>query len=459
MGPDIQVISLHKIKQRLFGGHERTVRANKNIFYSFFIKGTSIASQLMLVPLTLHYLDKTQYGIWLTLASIMGWFSFFDIGIGNGLRNKLSEALAKDNLILARTYISTSYALVAVIFLSLMVIFWIINPFINWAQILNTPESLQLELSKMVLFVFSFFCLQFILNLIGNVFFAKQLSAFNNLIGPLGSLLSMVIIYILTLTTKGSLFWVAVTFSAVPVLVLLIFNIIFFSNKFRDISPSIKHVNFKHSKNLLGLGVQFFIIQVAGIILFTSSNIIITQLYGPGEVAVYNIAYKYFAIVMMIQGIITTPFWSAITEAYVKKDMAWIRRTIKKLELIGLGLVVISTIMLLVAKPVYDLWLGNAIQVPLSMNLMACLFVSISVMGRPYNTFVNGIGRVRLQLYSAVISIIITIPLAILFAKTLNLGGAGVVLATVCTTLPTTLLWRIQYKKILAGTARGIWNK
>src|SRR5690606_24601974 len=98
-------------------------------------------------------------------------------------------------------------------------------------------------------------------------------------------------------------------------------------------------------------------------------------------------------------------------------------------------------------------------QVPLSMNLMACLFVSISVMGRPYNTFVNGIGRVRLQLYSAVISIIITIPLAILFAKTLNLGAAGVVLATVCTTLPTTLLWRIQYKKILAGTARGVWNK
>src|SRR5512135_2482246 len=109
------MLFIGKIKTLFFGGHARTTKANKNVFYSFFIKGVSIASQLALVPLTLHYLEKERYGIWLTLASLMGWFGFFDIGIGNGLRNKLSEALANNDTRQAKIYVSTSYGLVSAI--------------------------------------------------------------------------------------------------------------------------------------------------------------------------------------------------------------------------------------------------------------------------------------------------------------------------------------------------------
>jgi O-antigen/teichoic acid export membrane protein len=442
-----------------FGKHHRTIRTNKNIFYSFFIKGISILVQLMLVPLTLNYLDKAQYGIWLTVASIMGWFSFFDIGIGNGLRNKLAEAIANNDESMAKIYVSTSYALVSIIFLSLMVLFWIINPFLNWASILNTPESLNVELSKMILFVFSLFCLQFILNLIGTILFAKQKSALNNLIAPLGNIFSIIIIYILTITTKSSLFWVAVTFSAAPVVILLFFNLFLFQTNLKNVSPGIKHINFNYSKGLLGLGFQFFIIQIAAMVLFTTSNIIITQLFGPEEVANYNIGYKYFSVIAMVHGIIITPFWSAMTEAFVKKDFEWIKKTIKRLEWIGYGLVLVSVLMFFIANFVYQFWVGESISIPLLMNLMLCLAAVVSVLSRPYNTFINGIGKVSLQLYTAIISIIITIPLALFFAKTLNWGPAGVAMATVCTTLPTAILWRIQYNKILAGTATGIWDR
>src|ERR1700761_9345113 len=114
------MLTLTKIKSQFFGGHARTAKANKNIIYSFLIKGLSIGCPFALVSLTLHYLDKERYGIWLTMASIVGWFSFFDVGIGNGLRNKLSEALAKGDTALAKIYVSTSYACVGGIFLTLM---------------------------------------------------------------------------------------------------------------------------------------------------------------------------------------------------------------------------------------------------------------------------------------------------------------------------------------------------
>ncbi|MBC7451263.1 MAG: hypothetical protein H7259_07215, partial [Cytophagales bacterium] len=76
-------------------GNERSVKAKKNIAFSFIIKGLNIGIGFVLLPLTMHYVNDTKYGVWLTLSSIIGWLGFFDIGFGNGLRNKLAEAIAK----------------------------------------------------------------------------------------------------------------------------------------------------------------------------------------------------------------------------------------------------------------------------------------------------------------------------------------------------------------------------
>jgi O-antigen/teichoic acid export membrane protein len=167
----------------------------------------------------------------------------------------------------------------------------------------------------MILVVFSFFCLMFILQLIGNILFAHQEPALTNLINPLGNVLSLIVIYIMTLTTRSSMFWVAFVFSASPVLVLLIFNGVFLGWKYRDIAPGIRYVQLRHSKDLFGFGVQFFIIQVAFFIMYYSANMVLTQLFGPAEVTVYNIAYKYFTIALMVNGIITATYWSAFTDA------------------------------------------------------------------------------------------------------------------------------------------------
>jgi O-antigen/teichoic acid export membrane protein len=277
----------------------------------------------------------------------------------------------------------------------------------------------------MMLVVFSFFCLQFILNLIGNILFAHQEPAMTNLINPLGNVLSLVIIYILTLTTRSSLFWVSVVFSASPVLVLLIFNLLFLGGKFRTIAPGFRYIRFRHSRELFGLGLQFFIIQVAFIVMYSSANIVLIKLYNGAEVTVYNIAYKYFTIALMVNGIITATYWSAFTDAYVRQEWTWIRHTIRRMEKVTyllMGLVVLSTVL---ATKMIGLWLHNSIQVPLSMQIIMCIYTLISLIAAPQHIFLNGTGKVRLQLYTAIYTIIMTIPLALLFCRTLHLGPEG----------------------------------
>ena len=114
-----------------FSGHERSVKAKKHILGSLFLKGISILISLLLVPLTIDYLNPTKYGIWITLMSVITWFNFFDIGLGNGLRNKFAIAKAEGKDELVRTYISTTYAIITIISVALFVIFFIVNQFLS----------------------------------------------------------------------------------------------------------------------------------------------------------------------------------------------------------------------------------------------------------------------------------------------------------------------------------------
>jgi len=159
----------------------------------------------------------------------------------------------------------------------------------------------------------------------------------------------------------------------------------------------------------------------------------------------------------MVNGIITATYWSAFTDAYVRQEWTWIRHTIRRMEKVTyllMGLVVLST---LLATKMIGLWLHNSVQVPLSMQIIMCVYTLISLIAAPQHIFLNGTGKVRLQLYTAIYTIVMTIPLALLFCRTLRLGPEGVILAMICTSLPVTILYRVQYNKIMSGKATGVW--
>lgn len=439
-------------------GNERSLRAKKNIMISLVFKGLSIAVSLMLVPLTLNYLDQTRYGIWLTLTSILGWMYFFDIGLGNGLRNKFAEAKVYGNVAQGRMYVSTTFALLALISMGLLLLFAVINPFLDWTKILNTDASLAHELGKTVLIVFSFFCIQFVFRLVSTILSADQKPAMSDFLNLCSNALSLVIIFVLAKVTAGSLLGISFAYSVTPVLVLLIAAFTMFKGKYKEYTPSVKYINFSQINDLIGLGVKFFIIQLAGIALFTTTNIITSHLFSPAEVTPYNIAFKYFSVVTMVFSIILSPFWTAYTDAYHKKEIIWIKQTTKKLVAIwGISCVVL-VVMVIVANWVYRLWVGSEIYIPVSLSIMIALFVAISSWNTIFASFINGVGKIKLQLYYAVSVGIINIPLSIALAKLLN-GVEGIVLSTCLCLLAGSVWVPIQYVKIVNGTAKGIWNK
>src|ERR1700712_3937029 len=135
-------------------GHERSVKAKKNIIKSVLLKGGSLIVSLILMPLTINYVNPTQYGIWLTLSSVIAWAAFFDIGMGNGLKNKLAAAIALGDTARARSYVTTTYFMLIIISVLMFVVFFFVNPLINWSGILGVKSSAYSNLTHLVLLVF-----------------------------------------------------------------------------------------------------------------------------------------------------------------------------------------------------------------------------------------------------------------------------------------------------------------
>ena len=438
-------------------GHERSVKAKKNILASFIIKGLGIAISLVLVPLTINYINPSRYGIWLTLTSIVGWFRFFDIGFGNGLRNKFAEAQAKGEYELAKIYVSTTYAVLSIIIAVVLVLFLCINPFINWPGILNTTQDMAGELSILVIIVFVFFCLRFVFQLINTVLMANQEPAKASFFDFLGSLFSLLIIFILTKTTAGNLVLLGTVFSLTPVLVLIASSLWFYNHAYKKFAPSIKFVKFSYARNLMSLGIKFFIIQIAALILFNTNNIIVTQLFGPAEVTTFNVSFKLFSIITMIFSIIAAPLWSAFTDAYAKDEFDWIRSTLLKMKKVW-GLLIITTVILLSFSPwIYKIWVGDSVTVPFALSAAMSSYVIVYIWQTIHVFFLNGIGKIKLQLYLVIFSGLINIPLAIILGK--KIGLVGITLTSTLLFIFMGIFFSIQTKKILNKTAINIWNK
>jgi O-antigen/teichoic acid export membrane protein len=438
-------------------GHPRSLKAKKNIIASFLIKGVSISISIILVPITITYINASRYGIWLTLSSIVVWLSFFDIGFGFGLRNKFAEALAEKKEELARIYVSTTYAILSIIIGVVLVIFFIVNPFLNWATILNTTPELAGELSILALIVFVFFCLRFIFQLLSTVLAANQEPAKGSFLELLGSMTSLLLIFILTKVTSGNLIYLGTVLSFTPVFVLIVSSFWFYNHDYKKYAPSIKFVKFKYAKDLMTLGLKFFIIQIAALVLFNTDNIIIIQLFGSKFVTTYNVSFKLFSVIVMIFNIIATPLWSAFTEAYAKNDLEWIRTTIKSLERIWLFLILFTVLTLLASPYIFKLWLGNKVQVPFVLSVAMSSYVIVSIWQTIHVFFLNGIGKVKLQLYLVIFSSLINIPMAIFLGR--KFGLVGITITSTLLFMVMGIVFSIQTRKILNNTATKIWNQ
>lgn len=442
----------------LFQGDARTVKANKNILASATIKVADTLVYLLLVPLTLGYLNSYEYGIWLTLNSILAWINSFDIGLGNGLRNKLATAIAEGDNEKARSYVSTTFYMLIALSVCIFLILFVIVRVIDWYSLLNVSHDAVGNLVEVVQVSLFFFCVNFVLKFVGNVYQGLQLPAFNYLISFSGHLLSLIVIFIFTkFVVPGTLLWVAGIYSAAPPIVYLIAYPVTFKMLYPYLAPSFKYFNKAFLKDLLSLSVVFFLLQIASIVLFAMSNLVISNHFGPDQVTPYNIAYRYYSLVPMLFNMLIIPMWSATTDAYTNGDLQWIknsnRKIVKLLFLFG-GLLLLMTVG---SGLVYRIWIGDKVEIPFAISAIMAIYIMILIWSTSFSFFLNGMGKLKLQLVFTLLEAALFYPVCD-YLSTIW-GVVGILVGMTVVILPCAIMNTIQFNKVTNPRAERIWSK
>lgn len=446
-----------RIKNLFTSKDERNVSLRKNILFSAVLKVIGLATSLMIVPVTLNYLNNEVYGIWLTMSSVLYWFAFFDIGLGNGMRNYLTEAISTKNYVEAKSIVTTTFFLLSVVAFVLGVIVFVVLFMIDLNKLFNTTLISGQYLRDTMLVASVFTLMMFVVKNVGMIFVAMQKYAMNDLLLVLGNVLALFVIYVLTLTTEGNLFYVVLAFTMIPVLVFLLASVPVFI-KYADIRPSWKAVDYGLAKKVVGKGLGFFLIQITScIVIFGSSNLFISRFCGPSDVTVYNIAYKYFNLLAIAYTIVISPLWNAYTDAYVKGDLAWVGRTFNKTLKIWLLTVACGLLMLVVSGLFYWVWVGTAVNVPVSVSVCVLFFICMFNLNNCVTYLLNGLNKIRVQIYTSVGFTALFLCVMIIFGKSFDIESISVCMAV--SYLCMSLIHFYQCKLLISRKANGVWNK
>jgi O-antigen/teichoic acid export membrane protein len=422
----------------------------KNVSLGVVYKIINMGIVFITIPLLLNYLDKEIYGVWITIFSVLNIVFFVDIGIANGLKTKLTQAITNKDEDLAKTYISNAYFLMSSLALLFLAIGTFSIYFIDLKRLLNTSLNEQ-ELKRVFFITLLMVVIGLILSLYKSLYYAIHKSYKVELSLLIYQLIVLFLVFIFSMYLPRSLFNVALIYGCSNIIISFIFTLNFF-DKYSNYKPSFKLLSRKGIKNLIDLSLGFFMIQLCMIVIFSTDNILISNLLNPSEVANYDVVFKLFQAAIVFSVITQDPFWPLYTDAYEKKEFNWIKQTIIRLNKFFILFVILIAILVYISKPLISIWIPKELEISNTLVIFMGMFVILRVYGIIHMNFLNAIGKIKLQALLYMFGAIINIPLSIYFVKKLDLGTSGIILGTIVSISTLSFLLPIQVFKILKSS-------
>lgn len=415
----------------------------KNVSWGMVFKIVGMGLSYISVPIILNYLGTDNYGVWITIFSILSWVFTFDIGVGNGLKIRLTEALTQNDVKSAQKIISTAYIIILFITVIMLILGVLGLYYINISESLNADLLEESYLQKVVLINFVFILSHFIISLYKQLLFSVHQSALVSMTNVVFQVIVLGLLLLFAPLIESSLLVLSFIYGIANIATGIIFSYAFF-NKRKFLLPRLKYFDFSKVKSITGIGLEFFAIQICTVIIFTTDNLIIAKFLGPEEVTSYSVVNKLFQAFIILWYITSSPLSSLYIDAYLKNDITWIKNILKKLHYLFFVMIGVVFIAVLIGEFVADFWLMTKLDYPPYLFIFFAAFVLIRIYGDLHMSFLNAIGKLRWQLYLSIIGALINIPLSILFIRTFNLGSSGVILATCVSLISLSLILPLQ---------------
>ncbi|HXX40748.1 MAG TPA: oligosaccharide flippase family protein [Chthoniobacterales bacterium] len=384
------------------------------------------------IPLAIRYLGGERYGAWVTIASVLGFLSFSDFGLGASLTNALGKTEAEDARDLGRRYVSSAILVLSLIGVLVLVFGILLSPLVaSFLFPSLQSQAVHVEAVVAVAIALSIFGLNFPLLVTPRILAAYQEMAFANLWNMARSLANLVAL-LAVIWFRGGLGWLVFGCLGLGWIINLISTIWLLVFHKPWLRPKLDAVDSAFVKNLFSDGWKFFFINAGWVINSQTDNMVIAHYLGPAQVTPYAITFGLFTVATVLQTLVYPSLWPAYTEAFAKRDYDWIRRTIRsnfKFSFIT-SLVVVS-VLTIFGSPIIRFWAGEVAVPPFALVVWMAvwrLMLSTLLVG---SCLLNATGHLKGMTIYGSVTAILNLILSILLVRVYGIVGviAGTVFA------------------------------
>lgn len=407
-----------------------------SLLYRIGTIGFSFAS----VSLLIRNLGPEHYGAWATLVSALVWIQMSDLGIGYVIKNRVA---ARGDLEVLCDQIAVAVRLAFLIGLALIVLY------VLGGSRLSVVRDFPLEAG--LLYITAFLCLPAMIGV--NILQGLNLSTVSFQASMLQSLAWLVLV--LVLGHGASLRSLAVAFASLW----LVNGTYTFLRGYRALGLGrlgfgarlLGRRPLADALPLLRIGGSFFLLQMAGLVLFNLGTYLAYTYFSATAAARYDILNKIYQVPMTLFNVLIAIAWSSIATMISQRQVASVSRL--QIQLVSASLgggVLLLVISMVVVGPFVRLYTHGQLEVePVDVFWFAAQ-VTTQMVAYAGAVFMNAGERLRIQILFAVMSTALFLPLFFLL-RSHAVGIAAIPLATLLVVLPGALYFNYYARRHIIG--------
>jgi O-antigen/teichoic acid export membrane protein len=411
----ISFLRLMSLKEDLEDGisKKRLRLALLTAITSLFNKAVIMLVMIFSVRLSLPYLGVERFGIWMTIASLVGLLNFLDLGVGNALTNRVAKIASPSYKRYLPRSIGAGILILLFISFFIGIILYLVAEYIPWQKFLKiTNKNLYNETHAAIKVFAILFALSIFTGGINRIFFGLQKGYEANLSGIVGSLLSFLFI------------WTAIKFDAgIPTMLAanmcggMIAN--FLLLLLLALRKQISLRRFRQgllieAPYLLRMGGGFFLLQIGTIAVIGADNLIIASSLGVAAVATYSVTQKLFQFVTQPCAVMNSGLWPAYANANAHGDKLFILRTLKTSMAVTIwGATILSLLLIFFGKTIISWWTHQQIDVNFLLMASIAFWSVAEASANAFAMFMNGTSLIKHQIGGVSTLVFFGIPLKI----------------------------------------------
>jgi O-antigen/teichoic acid export membrane protein len=409
------------------------------------VRALSSLASLVSIPLAVRYLGSERFGVWATIISTVAFLNLFDLGIASTLTNHIARSFALGDRRYAARYTTNALTLTVFMACAAGITLALLWPHVNWSSLFGIAATVPRgEVSATMTIAATLILIGLPASLAGRILAGYQQICLNNLAVACGTAGNLAGLFV-GITLRVSMPWLFLMSTGC----LTLCNLVTLASLWKLkpwLRPRLAQVALPIARELLASGSGFFLIQIAGVVVFSSDNVVVGHYLGAAQVTPYNVTWRLVGLAAVLQSLIFPALWPAYAEAHARGDIVWMRRTFRLVMYGTLGLNVLFAATLIVfGKPLVRWWVGEA-AVPTTALLAAmALWAVISGCMTADSCLLAAVGRTRLQGILSIVAAAVNLTLSIVLVQRIGALGviAGTILSYVCVlVVPQTLMVR-----------------